>query len=79
MQRSCSAGVPPYTGESTKTDSRQWSSFTGHLRGAFSRVARFYAKNHGRHGIWSCLINRATNQTRLHTGLVWKNTWSAAR
>jgi len=73
------AGIPPYTSGLTRADSRQWSSFTGHLRGAFSRVARFYAKNHCKHGIRSCLISRATNQTCLHTGPFWKNTWSAAR
>ncbi len=63
-----------YTAESAKADWMRWPTGTGNVHGGFSLVARFYAKNHGKHGICSYLINRATNQTYAHAGLFWRNT-----
>lgn len=60
--------------ESAKTGWLQWPTGTGRVHNGFSLVARFFAKNHGRHGICSYLINRATGQTYAHAGLFWKNT-----
>ena len=62
-----------FTAESAKTDWLQWPTGTGHVHNSFSLVARFYAKNHGKHGICSYLINRTSNHTYAHAGLFWKN------
>jgi len=71
------AGVPPDT--SGSDDSLQRSSSTGHFRGAFSRVARFYARSHCKHGTRSYPLDRATGRARLRAGLFRKHTWTATR
>jgi hypothetical protein len=62
-----------YSVEAAKSDWHQWPTGTGHVRGSFSLVAKFYAQNHGSHAICSYLINRATNHTYAHAGHFWSN------
>ena len=62
-----------YNVESAKVDWLQWPTGTGQVHGSFSLAARFFAKNHGKHGICSYLVNRTTHQTYAHAGLFWKN------
>ena len=62
-----------YSAEAAKPGWLQWPTGTGRVHGGFSLVARFFARNHGRHGICSYLVNSATHTTYAHAGLFWKN------
>jgi virginiamycin B lyase len=62
-----------YVKESRKADWYQWPTGTGAVNARFERVARFYARNHNRHGICSYLINRGTRGTYAHASRWWNN------
>lgn len=62
-----------YLAESRKSDWYQWPTGTGAVRGHFRLVARFWARNHQKHGICTYLVNRATRQTYAHASRWWNN------
>ena len=62
-----------YAAERTKRDWYQWPTGTGAVHGKFSKVAKFYARNHHEHGICSYLINSRTRQTFAHASRFWNN------
>jgi hypothetical protein len=62
-----------YTAERAKSDWYQWPTGTGAVHGKFSMMAKFYARNHKKHGICSYLLNSGTDQTFAHASRFWNN------
>jgi hypothetical protein len=62
-----------YTVESTRSDWYQWPTGTGSVHGKFSLVAKFWSRNHSRHGICSYLINSSSKKTFAHASRFWTN------
>ena len=68
-----------FVAESRKSDFGLWGRTrsrpggTRPVRGSFSTVARFWARNHSEHGICSYLINLKTRKTYAHASRWWNN------
>ena len=62
-----------YKAEAGRSDWYQWPTGTGAVRGKFSKVARFYSRNRGTHGVCSYLIDSATRQTIARASRFWTN------
>lgn len=62
-----------YLAEARKSDWYQWPTGTGGVRGRFSLVAHFWARNHQEHGICTYLVSRATRETYGHASRWWNN------
>lgn len=62
-----------YKLERIRSDFYPWTTGTGPVHGSFSLVAKFWARNHGTHGICSYLIHHSTGKTYAKAGLFWTN------